>query len=70
MKQLSELVDTKVVDASGEPIGSVDELILDTRSGRIDRIIVKTPDLTRFSHDWADLIVRVHQFMVKAGFRS
>lgn len=70
MKQLSELVDTKVVDANGEPIGSVDELILNTRSGRIDRIIVKTPDLTRFSLNWADLIVRGNEFMVRAGVRS
>jgi len=65
MKQLSELVDTSVVDTSGEPIGSVDELVLNCKTGKIDRIIVKTPDQTRFSLNWADLIVRGHEFMMK-----
>jgi len=64
MKQLSELVDTNVVNVSGEPVGSVDELVLNCKTGKIDRIIVKTPDRTRFSLDWEDLIVTGHQFMM------
>lgn len=69
MKQLSELIDTRVLDANGEPIGSVDELVLNTRTGKVDRIIVKTPDRTRFSLNWADLVVRGHQFIMKRGVR-
>jgi sporulation protein YlmC with PRC-barrel domain len=65
MKQLSELVDTRVVDTNGEAVGSVDELVLNCKTGKIDRVIVKTPDRTRFSLNWADLIIRGHQFIMK-----
>ncbi len=65
MKQLSELVDTKVVDPSGETVGSVDELVLNCKTGNIDRVIVKTPDRSRFSLDWTDLVIRGRQFVMK-----
>ncbi len=70
MKQLSEIVDTKVVDPSGETVGSVDELVLNCKTGSIDRVIVKTPDRMRFSLDWEDLIIRGHQFIMKREVRS
>ena len=70
MRQLSELVDTRVVDTSGKPVGSVDELVLNCRTGKIDRVIVKTSNQTRFSLDWADVVVREHQFIMKKGVRS
>ena len=69
MKQLSELVDTKVLNTSGEPVGSVDELVLNCKTGKIDRVIVKTQDHTRFSLDWADFIVRGHKFIMKKDIR-
>ena len=65
MKQLSELIDTEVVDTRGETVGSVDELVLNCKTGRIDRVIVKTPDRMRFSLHWADFIVRGHRFIMK-----
>jgi len=65
MKQLSELIDTKVVDPSGETVGSIDELVLNCKNGKIDRVIVKTRDQTRFSLYWTDLVIRGHQFVMK-----
>lgn len=70
MKQLSEFIDTKVVDASGDPVGCIDELILDCRTGKIDRVIVKTADRTRFCLDWTELFVRGHHFVMKKEARS
>lgn len=70
MKQLSELVDTKVVDPSGETVGSVDELVVNCKTGRIERVIVKTPDRMRFSLNWADVVVRGQQFTMKKEVRS
>ena len=70
MEQLSELIDTQVVDASGQPVGSVDELVLNCSSGRIDRVIVKTPDRSRFSLDWEDFVIRGHQFIIRKGIRA
>ncbi len=61
MKQLSEFIDAEVVDANGDPVGAIDELVLDCRSGKIDRVIVKTADQTRFCLNWTDLFVRGHQ---------
>jgi len=65
MKQLSELVDSKVVDPSGETVGFVDELVLNCKTGKVDRVIVKTRDRSRFSLYWTELVIRGHQVVMK-----
>lgn len=70
MKQLSEFIDAKVVDARGDPVGCIDELVLDCRTGKIDRVIVKTADRTRFCLEWADLSVRGNHFIMNKETRS
>ena len=70
MKQLSEFIDAKVVDVSGEPVGSVDELVVNCQTGKIDQVIVKTADRTRFCIDWTDLFVKGHQFIMQKEVRS
>jgi len=70
MKQLSEFIDAEVVDAGGNPVGCIDELVLDCRTGKIDRVIVKTSDRSRFCLDWTDLLIRGRQFIMKREVRS
>lgn len=69
MKQLSELIDTKIVDTNGEPVGAIDELLLNSGTGKIERVIVKTKDHARFSIEWDDLLFRGHQFIMKRAAR-
>ena len=69
VEQLSELVDTQVIDSRGKAVGAVDELILNCRTGRVERVIVKTPDRSRFSVAWADLNIERHQFVLKRKIR-
>lgn len=69
MKQLSELLDKKIVSISGEPVGAIDELILNCRTGKVERVIVKKKDHTRFSIEWEDLLIRGRQFIMKRAVR-
>jgi len=70
MKQLSEFIDAKVVDASGDPVGCIDELVLDCRTGKVDRVVVKKADLTRFCLNWTELSVKGHHFVMKREANS
>jgi sporulation protein YlmC with PRC-barrel domain len=67
VKPLSELVNNQVVDGSGRPVGTVDELILDCDSGRILQVVVVCPDQSRFCRPWGDLKVTRHGFELKSA---
>jgi len=70
MKQLSEFIDATVVDANGDPVGSIDELVVNCQTGKIDRVIVRKTNRIRFCLEWTDLLVRGRHFILKREVRS
>lgn len=66
MTQLSTLIDNLVRDEDGQPVGAIDEIIL-SRSGHVERVVIRQPDRTRFCLTWADLRIAPQGIVIRAN---
>ena len=56
--RISRLVDSVVRLPGGTPMGEVDELLVDLRTGRVTYIIVQTPQGDRRQIPWSSVTFR------------
>ncbi len=63
---MSKLIDSTVVDADGNAIGVIDEIILQCATGRVTRVIVRRHDHSRSSYPWTDFEISDAHFVLKA----
>jgi len=67
---LSRIIDGTVQHANGELLGSIDELLIDLASGRIEYIIVTSTRGQRLRFPWSSITIEGQSFVLqRAGPR-
>ncbi|XOV82743.1 MAG: PRC-barrel domain-containing protein [bacterium] len=62
MQQITELLDSQVLDNTGQLLGCIEEILVSSTSGHVQAVIVKTKNHTRMRIPWALLSIRSDHF--------